>query len=61
MFWLFLATYVLAGATIGRMTWEFDVYADSPRYDRLLCVVTAIAWPVVPAWGLWALVRSWRR
>lgn len=67
MTWLLIVTYLLAGATIGRMAWEFDVFAaGSPdaydwRLDRRLCVMAGILWPLVPALLLWSYVRIPRR
>lgn len=64
MIWLFLATYALAGATIGRMAWEFDVFDDEEaltydhRADRRLCIISGILWPLVPAWGLWIALTA---
>jgi len=60
MIWLLIWTYALAGLTIGRMAWEFDAFKDDPK-EKLMCWVTAILWPLVPALGLWAAVRGLRR
>lgn len=60
MIWILIATYALAGFTIGRMAWEFDAYADMPQ-DKALCWATAFLWPLVPAWGVWIWVAKSRR
>lgn len=58
---LLVFTYLLAGATIARMAWEFDAFADRAsvqdrRDEAALCWVLVLVWPVVPAWGLWTYV-----
>lgn len=55
MIWILVAVYLLAGITIARMAWEFDVWADQPD-ERALCSMLVLVWPVVPAWGLWTYV-----
>lgn len=65
MIWILIATYALAGWTIGRMSWEFDAFAEAipadqytRRLDRGMCIFTGIVWPFVPAWGLWTFLRG---
>lgn len=61
MIWLLVAVYLLAGVTIGRMCYEFDVFApDRPgletmadrRADVGTCCLIALIWFVVPVAGL---------
>ena len=54
-----IVTYLAAAFTIGRMCWEFDVYAE--RYglaEAVACWVIGLLWPVVPVWGLWNHIRT---
>ena len=59
MIWAVVMIYVLAGATIGRMCYEFDVYADDPRpVETRMCWITGAVWFVVPLWALWIHIKS---
>lgn len=57
---ILLAVYLLAGLTIGRMAYEFDVFSEGRpqtmrdrRIEVFACWVTVLLWPCVPALGLW--------
>lgn len=67
-----VALYVLAGATIGRMAYEFDVFSARPSIDPVQArhrhrvevastVITGLIWPLVPMWALWVHMRTPRR
>jgi len=72
--WWLIFVYVLAGITVGRMAWEFDVFTVDPilgerpqdvlarslarRVEVFVCWVAGVVWPVVPLWALWTHVRN---
>lgn len=71
MIWWMIFLYVLAGVTIGRMAYEFDVFDPPYTEDRdqalrnreveiWSSVITGVLWPLVPAWALWVYVRTFR-
>jgi hypothetical protein len=71
MIWALVVTYLLAGATIARMVYEFDVFSDpdgsvleqiqNREREIWICVVLVFVWPLVPAWALWNTVTSPKR
>jgi hypothetical protein len=71
MIWLLAATYLLAGVTIARMAYEFDVFAEPGaslaeqarirEREIWTCVMLVFVWPFVPALLLWSYVRMPRR
>ena len=68
MIFALIAVYALAGVTIGRMTYEFDVWAvesstvdeaiDARRSETRAAVLTGILWPIVPVFALVVHVRT---
>jgi hypothetical protein len=68
MTWLivYVVTYLMAGGTIARMAWEFDVFTDLDsvrdwRDEAALCWMLVLVWPIVPALLAWSYFRIPRR
>lgn len=63
MIWLLIATYLLAGAVIGRLVYEFDVYAvrnpstSDRRIETLTCCAIGLVWPMLAVASIAELVR----
>ena len=73
MIWLLLAVYLLAAATVGRMAYEFDVFAEdvaewagagadqalaARRAEIVVSFLVGVFWPVVPLFALWVHVKT---
>lgn len=74
MIWWLVFVYALAGITVGRIVWEFDMFTDYPvsyehaqdararvlarRREVMVCWIVGAGWPVVPLWALWTHVRK---
>lgn len=65
-YFLVTVVYTLAGITIGRMCYEFDVFqrgdiadpVEARRWETLACWITGALWVAVPAYGLWLHVSN---